>query len=691
MKVKFGAAFSKEIIIMTKEIDCKSAVKNGYMEDYTAKLQSNPVSDAIMQCKNTAFRQAISKLSAFVDRKKEKPMKKIIIFLASLLFLLNYAHNGTALAVTFTDSGQSLGYQPINVEIEIGDIDNDGDYDLLLASQGSSGAIEVYINNGSGTFTTLNQQFPQAQPSSGGTFEDITFGVIFADVNNDGWLDIVTADAWDGINIYFNDRTGYFLVSQLGLGTEGIEVKGVDLGDIDNDGDLDMIFGGHQYDRDNEVWVNDGNGIFTDTGQRHYSDAIWHLAFGDIDNDNDLDYVFTSRYTGPTNVNECYFNDGKGNFTNSNQDFLPIGNSWGILLRDIDNDGDLDFVEPNSAYWNPTADPRIRIFLNNGSGIFSNSGQNLGSSDVKDIDLGDIDNDGDYDIVIANMTPENSLLINDGDGIFTQVGPDLLFPYGAHSCKLGDLDNDGDLDLVIGNHTDATYRAYFSDKVGMVANSIPLPPTSFQSEYSEGQVIITWNSGADSETEQNTLTYNLRVGTVGNLHSIVTGVIHYGPGNMGHAFKKILNNLPEGEYIWSVQTVDAGYSRSNWAIEQNLSINTPTSPSGLTVSVRSSSQIDLSWNDNSSIETGFKIERKTGATLTYSEIDTVGANITTYNDTGLSESTTYYYRVRAYNGTGNSAYSNEANTTTLAALSGGDSGGGGSGGGGCLISAISGN
>src|SRR6185436_7970212 len=75
------------------------------------------------------------------------------------------------------------------------------------------------------------------------------------------------------------------------------------------------------------------------------------------------------------------------------------------------------------------------------------------------------------------------------------------------------------------------------------------------------------------------------------------------------------------------------------------------------------------WTDNANNETGFKIERKTGAAGTYSQIATVGANVTTYNNTGLAASTTYYYRVRANNGSGDSAYSNEANATTQAAAS----------------------
>jgi fibronectin type 3 domain-containing protein len=87
-------------------------------------------------------------------------------------------------------------------------------------------------------------------------------------------------------------------------------------------------------------------------------------------------------------------------------------------------------------------------------------------------------------------------------------------------------------------------------------------------------------------------------------------------------------------------------------------------PSNLTATAASSSQINLSWKDNSDDEQGFKIERKTGAGGTYSQVATVPANTTTYSNTGLSPSTTYYYRVLAYSGTDNGGYSNEASATT---------------------------
>jgi titin len=91
----------------------------------------------------------------------------------------------------------------------------------------------------------------------------------------------------------------------------------------------------------------------------------------------------------------------------------------------------------------------------------------------------------------------------------------------------------------------------------------------------------------------------------------------------------------------------------------------PTAPTNLGAAAVSSSQINLSWTDNASNETGFRLERSPNGT-TFTEIATPGANVTTYADTGLSASTQYWYRVRAYNSTGPSAYSAPASATTQA-------------------------
>jgi len=92
----------------------------------------------------------------------------------------------------------------------------------------------------------------------------------------------------------------------------------------------------------------------------------------------------------------------------------------------------------------------------------------------------------------------------------------------------------------------------------------------------------------------------------------------------------------------------------------------PAAPSGLTATAASSSQINLAWADNATNETSHRVERSTDGT-SFTTAATLGANVTTYADTGLATSTTYYYRVLASNSGGSSGYSNTANATTNAA------------------------
>jgi subtilisin family serine protease len=113
-------------------------------------------------------------------------------------------------------------------------------------------------------------------------------------------------------------------------------------------------------------------------------------------------------------------------------------------------------------------------------------------------------------------------------------------------------------------------------------------------------------------------------------------------------------------------TVTGGTLDLAAAIAWQPSTTPPAAPTGLVATAASATQINLSWADNSTDETGFKVERSTDG-VSFTQAGTTAAGVRIYSATGLAASTTYTFRVRAYNANGDSAYSNAASATTQAA------------------------
>src|SRR5437870_2624453 len=184
-------------------------------------------------------------------------------------------------------------------------------------------------------------------------------------------------------------------------------------------------------------------------------------------------------------------------------------------------------------------------------------------------------------------------------------------------------------------------------------------PTSLTvTTVSSSQINLTWTDNSLSESG-----YRIEQSPVDNLH--YTEIATVGPNVTSYS----ATGLSEGtKYYYRVRAYNA-IATSGYTAEKNAITlwNIPVAPSGLRITSIRPGTVILAWTDNSGNESGFKIQRKQGATGTYTQIATPGANVTTYtdSDTALLDGTQYYYKLCATNSAGDSPFSNEVNGITI--------------------------
>ena len=243
-----------------------------------------------------------------------------------------------------------------------------------------------------------------------------TFGVSLADFNGDGWLDVVTIDAYADIEVYFNDGTGLMDTNAYTLGVDRWRFD-VHAFDIDNDGDIDFVtspMSSQSYGM--EVWKNDGSGVFTlksDNTANHSSG--YDFAVGDVNNDGYDDIFFpNSDKVG------IYLNDGTGNFIDNGQE-LDLSSPEGAVLFDADNDGDLDAAVASGF--------TAAFFTNDGTGHFTEAQNNM-ADDTEAVDAADFNKDGYMDLIFVDWHGYPQVWINDGLGLFL---PGIVLDPGSES------------------------------------------------------------------------------------------------------------------------------------------------------------------------------------------------------------------------------------------------------------------
>ena len=189
--------------------------------------------------------------------------------------------------------------------------------------------------------------------------------------------------------------------SRLSLGTQMNLSASVRAGDIDADGDVDLVVAnGRHWPQQNLLFLNQGAARFNvlrPLGTDSRTSYACELA--DLDGDGDLDLVFADDDDGDT----VWLNDGAGTFTDTGQS-LGLANSHAVKLGDLDGDGDWDMVLGDHVGSNS-------MWLNDGSGTFTFS-QNLGTTDGEMVVLADLDGNGTLDAAFANDAQANRVWFN---------------------------------------------------------------------------------------------------------------------------------------------------------------------------------------------------------------------------------------------------------------------------------------
>lgn len=341
----------------------------------------------------------------------------------------------------FANTGQTLSDS--GLDVAMGDLDGDTDIDVFVARDGQD---IIWFNNGNGSYSQGGQTF--------GT--SYSLAVATGDLDGDGDLDVVTLkDEAISLVIWINQggvqggTSGVF--QSNGQTNIGGDLPGdVALGDVDGDSDLD-IFLARIIGRPAQIWLNNGSGQFTNSGQSLVSNSSSGVVLGDLDEDGDLDALTADDSVARHWVNQGGLQGGtEGVFADSGQ-VLPTALSISVALGDIDRDGDLDGVTAS-------VNQGVHLWLNQG-GVLT-VGALLGPSNNRHVTLVDVDVDGDLDLFVAR-SGANTVWLNQGGTQQGTVGEFLdsgqqMGNYFSPAAALSDIDSDNDPDAVVANFSDAS-------------------------------------------------------------------------------------------------------------------------------------------------------------------------------------------------------------------------------------------
>ncbi len=524
-------------------------------------------------------------------------MKKQYTFLTLLCFAVVFSVNNIT-AQQFSEE-VSLGGMGQG-SVAWGDYNNDGKIDLVVSGWTiADQATILYHNNGGNTFSDSGISFTGLYNGSSA----------WGDYDNDGDLDLLitgtTGFTLDALTKLYRNDGGAF--NEIATNLPGIYRSCVSWGDVDRDGDIDILMTGMATtaERISRIYLNDGNGEFSLMQGTSFVPVYkgWS-AFGDIDNDGYPDVVVTGETATLSKIAKIYHNNQNGTFIELANTFLTglaFGSgAWG----DFNGDGYLDLIMTGE---DANFNENTKVYINGKNGNLTElSGHNIGGVENSTLSAGDCDNDGDLDLFLSgdrNSIAVSELYTNGGNGIFTKNLSVDITGTNESSSGFCDTDIDGDLDLVVAgidNSDNLVTKIYKNNN--STPNISPGKPQNLSYVIDENKVNFSWDKGSGDLTPGNSMTYNLRVGLTASsqelvaAHSDNTGKrLLPGMGNAGLNDSLELKNLRwNTDYYASVQAVDNSFDGGLFSDAVTFKI-TPQQPTKLVGLNTNTTSILLKW------------------------------------------------------------------------------------------------
>jgi hypothetical protein len=486
-------------------------------------------------------------------------------------------------ALTENISGQDYLGRPWFVETDVpipqmlygtcawGDYDGDGHLDLALAGYSfsrSSYVTQLLHNLGGGQFEDSGLQMSAVRSAA----------LAWADPDNDGDLDLFVAG-----QLQSGSRDTRYFANLGGGAFQGIKLPLPDFNgdakwaDYDNDGDLDLAITGYGDTTGalSRVYRNDQEQGIPDAGAGLMQLSSSMCNWEDIDNDGDLDLAITGyNSSSRTYVTRAYRNDGNDTFTNVGGT-LPGINDTPLAWADIDADGQAELCIGT------------HVFQKNPDDTFTEKQTGLPKVTLDaGVAWGDLDNDGDVDVVFSGYVSAavaSGIYLNRGDGTFVDGRADLPAVRDTRAV-LGDMDGDGDLDLILTGQINYTWFGMLYRNDVFTANTRPEAPTDLATAIVDGTAYFAWKRAGDAETDSLGLTYNLKVGSAPKSQDVLAGMADPVTGTRflpadGNTRRRRLwalkgLDLARADYSWSVQSIDAALVGSQWAQSMTITADT---------------------------------------------------------------------------------------------------------------------